>query len=391
MTLPSPSTEGSSLPPRHRPSVEALVKNSTEHDLWNLDDFSLEGPESGMGAPAPPAHNLPIPAPPAAAAVVPQQDSGKIANPHRLAVPVIPRHKGSQSPHVERLARTKAPLSEARVGEANLPPVPVPNPGKLEDTFDNLADWDVAGSMRSEAADLPPPVPPAEAAEASAPALALRQHEPPAPVVAADSTPATAIAEPDEFTPVSNPNAKPISLRLKLRLSLIELISLIILTLMLVAGGSWIYQNSISRLHRQSGQIHKIVYPVKGSHVTVVKAASYWRAPLKQGDHPETVRRGVVIIPVVELTLRGGPGAIRAQVYNEANARVGDPFTHQVNGETMLVIAATDGFDDMSQHASYRAGQTKSWTLRLFEAPAVNSILDDFKPLLEMPISPEKR
>ena len=70
---------------------------------------------------------------------------------------------------------------------------------------------------------------------------------------------------------------------------------------------------------------------------------------------------------------------------------MGDPITRPINGETTLVLPATDGFEDISMHAAYCTGQTKPWTVRIFEAPTAEAKGKEYKQLLEVPISTEKR
>jgi len=157
--------------------------------------------------------------------------------------------------------------------------------------------------------------------------------------------------------------------------------------LLLLAGGYWVYERSLGRVLGQASQAHHITFPVRGTHVTVSSVVTYWREPLKAGRGVEAVRRGVVLIPVAEITLQGGPGAIRTVFLNENGLAVGDPITRQIDGATTLSLPATDGFEDISMHAAYLTGQTKSWTLRIFEAPSVDAHGKDFKKLLDLPVS----
>ena len=78
-------------------------------------------------------------------------------------------------------------------------------------------------------------------------------------------------------------------------------------------------------------------------------------------------------------------------VYNDSGVAVGDPITRSIDGTTTLILPATDGFEDISMLTAYRTGQTKPWTVRIFEAPSANSQGKDFKKLLELPVSAEKR
>jgi hypothetical protein len=366
-----------SLPPRQRPSTETLAKNSTEEDLWDLTDLPADGLPDVAAVPVLPRNSIP-----GTTAAPPTDESPPI-----LRVPRAPRHYLSQNANVERLGRFRPAQASPTEDAAEVLLLSGSGDTPLEDAFDNLEDWDLSDDLSPEptAVMLPhqdPPVPVASVAPAPAPPPVAA----PAPVAAA-ATPA-----PDEFAPVIEPPAAPaVPLRSRLGLTKLEGISLIGLAVLLLVGGFWVYTNSLSRLLRQSGQTQKIQFPIQGSHVTLSAVATYWRAPLNKITQVEAVRRGVVLIPVTELTLHGGPGAIRALVYNDSGLAVGDPITRQVDGSATLILPATDGFEDISMHAAYRTGQTKPWSVRISEAPSVNSPGKDFKPLLEVAISTEKR
>jgi len=165
---------------------------------------------------------------------------------------------------------------------------------------------------------------------------------------------------------------------------------LLVLALLLLVGGYWVYDHSLSRVLGQASQTSDVAFPVRGTHITVSNVITYWREPFKADNRMEAVRRGVVLIPVAEITIQGGTGAIRALVVNDHGLAVGDPITRQIDGATTLILPATDGFEDISMHAAYRTGQTKLWTLRIFEAPSANALGKDFKKLLELPISSDK-
>jgi len=234
---------------------------------------------------------------------------------------------------------------------------------------------------------------------ASEASVAPSQQASPTPPLAVTSPPATGEDTPaatgEDTAPATGedtaPAAKPISLRPHLGLSKLEAVSLMALTVMLVAGGYLVYHFSLSRVLSQAGQTQEVAFPVRGNNVTISNVVTYWRQPLKTGNQVEAVRRGVVLIPVAELTLQGGPGAIRAVVHNDRGIAVGDPITRQVDGATTLILPATDGFEDISLHAAYRTGQIKPWTVHIFEAPSSSARGKDFKKLLEVPVSTEKR
>lgn len=371
-----------------------LVKNSSEDDLWDLSDLPADEAQEA----AEPVQMLPRKGIPPLTAVPLDEDQSPEANdekakPPILHVPIFPRRHVSQSTNVERLGRRRNPRYSREDDEIEDLPETVHDANALEETFDNLEDWDYSGDASEDVPTLQA-VPDQPAADAAAEDTATPPPpEPPSPSPELATEPAMA-AEP---TPAPNlsaapePSPKPISLRPRLGLTKIEVIGLASLALILMLGGWWVYENSLSRLASQSPQTQAPVFPVQGRHVTVTRVATYWREPIRNGEQVEAVRRGVALIPVTEITLRGGPGAIRALVYNENGQAVGDPITRPIDGETTLVLPATDGFEDISLHAAYCAGQTKPWTVRVFEAPTASAQGKDFDKLLEMPISNEKR
>ena len=397
MTPPSP--EDSSLPPRQRQSVESFAKNSREEDLWDLPDLPADdGLEAAPQVTVLPRTSLPSAPPPTlpfGTAASPPTVGDKAEAPI-LPVATTPRNQSSQSSNVARLGRTRI----YRDFQPPEHPGTSPSTGAmhpLEDTFDSLEDWDFVDEPPEDNSN-PTPAPGHQAAAHLPPAsdasASPRQQLPTMPDLAATNPPATtADASPEpqtEVAPPADPAPKPVSLRPHLKLSKLERISLISLAVMLLAGGFWVYQNSLSPLLRQAAQAQDIPFPVRGSNVTVSKVVTYWRRPLKTANQVEAVRRGVVLIPVVEITLEGGPGAIRALIHNDTGTTVGDPITRQIDGATTLILPTTDGFEDLSMHAAYRTGQIKAWTVHIFEAPSINASGKDFKKLLELPISSEK-
>ncbi|MEI7955801.1 MAG: hypothetical protein WCJ66_11580, partial [Verrucomicrobiota bacterium] len=276
----------------------------------------------------------------------------------------------------------------------------------FEDTFDNLEDWDDAVQIPAPFSTDPPlavpdvgpkHTPPPTAGDLAVTPTAEDVSNPTAedlsnPTTEDQSNPTaeesgTAV---EEVARSSQPIVKPLSLRPHLGLSKLEAVSMITLAILLLVGGYWVYDHSLNRVLGQAGQLAKVTFPVRGTHITVNSVATYWRKPLKDGNRIDAVRRGVVLIPVAEITLQGGPGAIRALVLNENGLAVGDPITRPVDGTATLTLSATDGFEDTSLHAAYRTGQTQPWTLRIFEASSANAQGKEFKKLLELPISSDK-
>jgi len=398
--LPEPESDGPSLPPRHRPNKDSLNTDTTERGFWDLDDPLDDETSAPAPAKVEPRRSMPALS---AAEASPRQDPVK---PSGESVPILPS-RNNVSRRISNLERFRnsrdakaGPLSESDAG----PPF-VPSGDAMEKTFDELEHWDVSeepvqSPTRVEAEfegfadflDLKPVSKP----EDPAPARSLAPVEPADQAMAEFSAP-PAGATPDfdnldnEFGRPINPDAKPVSLLPHLKLTVFERLGMACLVLALLAGGFWIYRNTITRIGHSGASHGQAEYPVQGKHITVSKVVSYWRAPISSGDQQEIVRRGVVLIPVVEITLSGGSGAVRIDFSNEPGKTTGDPIIRTVNGGTTLIVPATDGFEDISMHAAYRTDLAKPWFLQISEAPSENSPRAQFKELLRVPISAEKR
>jgi hypothetical protein len=261
---------------------------------------------------------------------------------------------------------------------------------KTEGEFDELEHWDDV-PLAPEIEELPVDVIPEPIEPRKLPELPVEV------VVAAktDLEPAPPVAEKsggdDEFSPVPRENAVPVSLRPHLGLSKIERIGLVGLLVCLLAGGAGIFMFSLNRLPRESERAKANDFPIKGSHLIITSATSYWRTPIMEGPAPDTFRRGTQLLPVVELAVTGGPAALRILFRNEERAVIGDAVTRSVREAATLKIAATAGFDDLGMHAAYRTGESKPWTIEVYEAPSEDTAGTAFKKLFEMNISTDRR
>lgn len=396
---PPPEPESPKLPPRHRSNKDSLASDSSERGFWDLDDLgedSLPPPAAAKIEPrlSTPRNDMPEPAPSDPTTGLPSKSNmmrrmsgverfkeAREAKAKAEAAVAGDENKSEDSFVLETAASPAAP-KEAWEAPKEIPTKalhdevfegfeeepPTPDTGRIELTL--------ATTLLSDEPDHPP-------VEDSIVAPATKAVAPAPPAAPADPE--------DEFAPAVNPDAKPLSLRPHLKLSPLETIGLACLALALLVGGVWAYRHTLNRIGHTDASHGKVEYPVKGSHVTVTGVVSYWRAPITTGDKPEIVRRGVVLIPVVEITLSGGPGAVRILFNSEHGKKAGDPITRTINGATTLVIPATDGFEDISMHAAYRTESTNPWMVEIAEAPSENSPGSQFKTLLKAPISPEKR
>ncbi|MCF7674426.1 MAG: hypothetical protein K9M97_03725 [Akkermansiaceae bacterium] len=386
--MPPSSPDEPSLPQRHRPNVDNLTKDTTERDLWDLDDLGIEEEDSLPLAPSEPIRSRAIPTGPEPRASQiksresPKSPESKSSQP----IPVV----GGRSSVTRRISKAgysrKPPAATPAGGAGGSSDAPAAGQGsRMESTFDDLEHWDLPPE------DAPAPAPIEEVfsdlneetsrrspAAAASPEPVPEPEPVPAPGPVADSD--------NEFEPKAVAEAKPVSLIPKFKLSLLEKAGLALLALILIVGGTLAYRSTFSRM--AGGKAHGSTgFPVRGQHVTITKVVSYWRPPVTDGENAEVVRRGVVLIPVVEITA-SGQGAIRVLFSNDKGVDVGDPMIRQVKDGSTLVVAATAGFEDAAEHEAYRAGLTPSWRIKIAEAPTTNAAGGAFKELAEAPVDP---
>jgi hypothetical protein len=363
---PSPS-EGSSLPPRHRPTLGSLIQDTTELDLWAFDE------EEG----APDEHENPQPT-----VLTPRSSVTNVPAPRvPLTNKPLASEDASRPAAGEELIRINVNKQLAK----NRPVVQLTGPATPEGEFDDLEQWDHV---------------PHQAQSPPAPVIAepVRQEpvvvaEPPVAVVPEPPSVPSASAKPDddEFNPVVRENAVPISLRPRLKLSGIERVGLISLLALILAGGGGVLVISMNRLPSETKRVKANDFPIQGKHLTIASAQSYWRAPVLEGSSLDTVRRGTQLLPVLEITVTGGPAAIRVLFRNEDRAVVGDAVSRTVTGGGTLKIPATAGFDNLGMHAAYRTGESKPWTIEVLEAASEDTTGKGFKKLFELNISTDRR
>ncbi len=369
---PPSSSGGSPLPPRHRPILRDLTKDTTELDLWAFeDDLELGQPDSGsMTGDSSRSAAGDIPAPRERQATKVRDTSP----PPQVGIP-----SGGE--------RIQMNVSKGRVRQQTAGPAAGPTqPGS---DFDDLEHWDdVPKGQQIE--DLPVMEIPTPEAHTITPesASAAEQIRAQQPEVAAAPP---AVAQEDEFSPTPREGVKPLSLHPRWHLSHAERIGLIVLVAMLLVGGLATLGFSLMRLPSESARAKTNDFPIKGTRITIDSAVSYWRSPITGGPTPDTFRRGTQLLPVLELKPGGGSGAIRVLFRNDEGVVIGDAVTRAVRGADSLKIAATAGFDDPGMHAAYRTGESKPWTIEVFEAASEDSSGRDFKRLFEMNISTDRR
>lgn len=360
--------ESSSLPSRHRPTLGNLAQDTTELDLWAFDDEIVS--ETTSAEPR-------IPKP----SISPSRQSGEI--------PVLTTP--TPVPAFERIRRN---IAKPKPATPQL--TPSRSASSPEENFEDLEQWEEpapepAAPASSEPAEAPQPVQTAipvavETVEATLPdpsgsnTKAPAEDPLPSPPPAA-STPSPANPPAEKEVAVSSTTSAP-------RLGTLEWVLLGGFALIMLSVLGWLLSISVFSLPRERQHLGSADFPVKGGILQVQAGTTFWRTPRSGID---VVRRGTQLIPVARLQFGSGSGQIRVIFADADGKTVGDAFTLSVKDNEIHEFAATAGFDDIGMYASYRTGGSKPWTVRVFEAPAGNSRNPDFRKLVEMDISPDRR
>lgn len=367
---PPSSTEGSSLQPRHRPTLSTFAHDTTEVDLWDFDEEA----ESPTASEEPLVEGLSrsagrdIPAPREAPPEKTRQSGDALTN-------YLPTGGSEQIRININKGLTKNRLS-----------APSERSAISKDAIDDIEDWDQL--PEPTVSDVPPAAFMPDLFDPAIPAEPVRKN---AGLPEIPQTPEATVEPKDDSPPVARSKVAALPPSSPWKLSSIERLGLILLLLILLAGGGAIVIFSSKRLPTEAPRAKANDFPIKGAYLTVDSAVSYWRAPIRDGATVDVVRRGTRLLPVLEVTAHGGPAAIRVYFRNEDHAVVGDAVTKTVSGGSPVQIPATAGFDDLGMHAAYRTGESKPWIIEVFEAPAENSPGNAFRKLFELNISTDRR
>ena len=430
---PSPPPGGKPLAPRHRPNLDDLNRDTTEQDLWDLDDSDNQ-PASGIvpqrptlpPPPAPPSYRRP----PQATAPEPTATSTQEPEPtpDPPDTPADPPEKTVILPRIPSGPSLRGGQSGIQLGLRGRRPEQTPaqtphgKPSSTEEEFGALDDWEQFPAL-SQTLPTPDPAPaestpavetsephsipaavPSSASEESTDDAERSEPEAPAPIPPAEADPSASQPAPpeartpatsglsEEFSPpAANPSVPPLSLRPKLRLSLAERIGMLALILLLIVGAGAFLILTLQRLPKEDKARFDSPFPVQGKLISIQSATTYWRAPLSSGGQVDTFRRGTALLPVIELESSANDALIRVFFYDGEGQPVGDAVTRPVRGNTKITLAATAGFDDPGLHAAYRTGLSPLWNIILYEGPPGATSANEFKKILEIPIASELR
>lgn len=211
-----------------------------------------------------------------------------------------------------------------------------------------------------------------------------------------DPVPATA-ADHEEHE-IQRPQPKAVAFSWKsLQFSQMEMITSGVFLGLLLLLGLWTMSAFRSQVLAQADPYRRPDLPVSGTWAQVESADTYWRAPVREGENADVVRREITLIPVIELTLgscAAPSGVIRVIVYNDKGEIAGDTITRSyqnqqftASGSNRLAFSGTTGFTDYGEQEAYRAHIVKPWTISVYEGPDDNAPSSAFKLLFSTPIS----
>ncbi|MFT3991895.1 MAG: hypothetical protein QM680_10850 [Luteolibacter sp.] len=179
------------------------------------------------------------------------------------------------------------------------------------------------------------------------------------------------------------PAAKP-----REKFSKLEKTGLISLLVLLIGALTFVVGFSISRLPSEQKLIGDDQFPVRGKTLTIQNAETFWRAPVTTGNHPDRVRLGTELIPVLTLKVQTQGSSLRV-LFRDADGNIaGDGISRSISSSGTVEIAASVGFTDRGMHAAYRAGEGKPWKVEVYEGPSANAESGEFKKIFETHISP---
>ena len=369
-------TSSSGLPGRSRPALSELSRETTENDLWNLDEELAERPVT------PPVSYPPQPR--KALEPVPAEEPSADAPP--APEPFRPR---GRTPSQPRQIHDGPP---GQRGDRQAAPDEI---GELDDEEDEDEDDDGSADDGEPAAEL-------RVIPDDAPLPEMPSSEPvPEPVITdlKDERPAkqnqrrSAAAEPKR--PVGgSPLPRP-------QLNRREILGLAAFGFALLLAAIWVLTRFFSAFEFKSEFVKGPDFPVKGEHITLDSAETYWREPVRTGEARDFARREVSLIPVLDLTLDPDGttnGTLLVIFRNSEGQPVGDSIRRSfangrfdASGNATIAFPATDGYITDGDFNAYRSGKGDSWMAEVFEGPSVDAPADKFKPLASIPVLPKLR
>ena len=366
-----------------------------ERELWHLDEDEHGSAKAGKDAP--PQENPPPPtaAETAASDYLPSPADWKkpkakpttLSSQQTKARPPLTGFSGKQT-------RTPATLSNRLRSH--------PHDSTFSDLDETLPAKQSAKAQWHEEtpADDSPEAPPPAATAAATPPPPDASAQPENPLPPETPAPSESLSQAVE-TPAQPTTQTPVqttaqhTARPRVRLSLVEKLALAAIAVLLIGAATWLLRSFQKNIPTSPSAVDKITFPVKGQYSSIIDAATFWREPRRGGPAADSARAEARLIPVLKLKIQGpGQGALRVFFRNELGDPIGDSITRPfsngrftANDSPEIEIPATAGFDDEGMYAAYRASRTTPWRIHIYEGPDAKASFQEFRKLLEVPIS----
>lgn len=370
-------TSSSGLPGRSRPALSDLSRETTETDLWNLDDDLAERTVLQVNYPPQPRKGLGA------------QPGGEPEEDPPVQQEVL--RKRGRSPMTGRPAQDGL---AGRRGEAS------DEIGELEDEEDEDAGHGPPQDLEPEVElrVVPEPEPEPEAA----PVPRGEDFETaPVPLPLTSDRQGERPAKQNQRRSDNEPKRTAGSFLPRPHLNRREILGLASFGFALLLAAIWVLTRFFSAFEFKSEFVKGPDFPIKGEHVTLESSETYWREPVRTGPARDFARREVSLIPVLELTLdpaKSTAGALLVIFRNSEGQPVGDSIRRSfangrfdAGGNASIAFPATDGFAAQGDFNAYRSGKGKAWMAEVFEGPTVDAPADLFKPLATIPVLPKLR
>ncbi|MFT4177141.1 MAG: hypothetical protein QM627_10860 [Luteolibacter sp.] len=197
------------------------------------------------------------------------------------------------------------------------------------------------------------------------------------------------LAEPAEETtpPAPEVEGNPPSAPKRETFSRIEKVGLVALLVLLLGAIAFVAGFSIFRLPAGTELTGDGKFPVKGRNLTIQSAETFWRAPITTGDHPDRVRLGTQLIPVLKMKVEGKNSALRVFFRDAEGNIAGDGINRAITGPGIVEISASVGFNDRGMHAAYRTGEGTPWKIEVYEGPSTAASSPEFRKIYETYVS----
>lgn len=216
--------------------------------------------------------------------------------------------------------------------------------------------------------------------------------EDPLPPSSDDPSPAAPGPAPPETPPATVTDA----VRAAPRLNRAELVWMGVLSLVLLGG--IIYFITLIGSNINTSEPPEVVdFPVEGQNVVIGDIETFWRKPR---DEDQGVRLEAKLIPCATIKLKSGSGsgALRFFFEDPDGNNIGDSVTLEFSngafsstGDAQAEIYCTGGMADEGEYAAYLTEELSFWHLIALEGPGPKASGSEFKQVLKMRISTNRR